>query len=481
MIPKRLLATAALGTLALSLSGPLPAPGQSSRPPNLILIVTDDQGYGDMGVQPRTMEIETPNMDRIANEGIRLTDAYANTPICGPSRAAIMTGEYNQRLGFYDNWESQVGLLPGQKVAPHYLKPLGYRTAIIGKWHLGWQPHNQPPAMGFDYNYGFSAGQHDYFDPDNGHTWEGGSHDINHMWLNGERVDELGYMTDDITDHALKFLEETGDDPYFLYIAYTTPHGPHQVPEDRLAVYAGREDMDTGRKVVRAMYDSLDDNIGRILEYLDETGQAEDTFIIFTGDNGGLAGVCDNHVFRGSKGYLSEGGIRIPFVARWPGRIDPGSVYTEPIIHMDILPTFLAAARAEIPASMTGVNLLPHWSGELEEPPHEALHWRMHPVADNRWATRMGDWKLVQARNVEGLFNLKDDPGEENDLSETHPEIVDRLHRLHQEWHAGNAPSLASGERRRLHFTEVLFRHELRGPSVRSSEVLKRLEREMNP
>lgn len=455
-----------------------PEAPHAAKRPNLIIIMTDDQGYGDLGVQPRLQEIETPNLDRLALEGIRMTDAYSNAPVCSPSRAALLTGRYQQFIGYYDNWESQVGFHADEIILPQYLKEAGYRTGICGKWHMGWFEHNHPLAKGFDDHFGFSGGMHDYFAADIGETWQGGAHDVNFVEHNGERRDSIVYMTRDVTDHALDFIADAGDEPFFLYLPYTTPHTPLQAKEEDLARYAGRDDMDTNRKVVRAMYDSLDRNVGRLLDYLDDTGLAENTMIVFYGDNGGLASGCDNYVFHGSKGYLSEGGIRVPFLARWPAVLPAGTVYTKPTLHIDVMPTMLAAAGVTIPDDASGVNLLPHWLGETATPPHVTLHWQMHHTAMNRWAIREGDWKLVQARNIEGLFNLADDPSESNDLREAHPEVAERLRARHEEWRKSTIPSRVTPETRRMNGWEIRFAHELHTPQMQGHTILRRLERE---
>jgi len=478
----KLMVSGAIATATSGCLGPSASTTSSinKKIPNLILIVTDDQGYGDLGCQPHTLPIATPNIDRIAAEGIRMTDGYANAPICSPSRAAILTGRYAQRFGYYDNWEVQVGFDPDQRIAPRLLKPLGYRCAAIGKWHLGWFPDNHPLKMGFDYHYGFNGGMHDYFEPDSGETWEGGPFDVNWMTLNGERVDTMKYMPDELTDRAIEFMDSSKDQPFFIYLAYTTPHGPHQAKDEDLEKYMNA-DMDPHRKVVRAMYDALDRNVGRVLHYLDANHLTENTLLIYCGDNGGLhreAG-CDNWILRGSKGHLTEGGIRIPFLARWPKQIPAGATYTQPIMHLDILPTLLAAAGA--PASfspeMDGTNLLPHWRGEQAHPPHPSLHWQMHHTVMNRWAIREGDWKLVYALNGDGLFNLKDDVSETTDLREKHPEIVEDLTRKHLAWNSRNQPSRVTDIKRRAHIWELRFQSDMGRSSGESvKKVLKQLQ-----
>lgn len=447
----------------------LPTLLHAAKKPNIILIITDDQGWADIGVaEQRKHPIETPNMDRIAKNGVYFTDAYASAPICSPSRAALLTGRYQQRFGYYDNWESQVGYDEGQKILPMYLKSVGYRTAAIGKWHLGWFKHNHPRAMGFDYHFGFNGGMHDYFVTDNGETWEGGPFDVNFMEENGKILpkDSITYMPKDLTDKTLDFISGTEDQPFFIYLAYTTPHGPHQALVEDLKRYAKDKSIENPhRKVVRAMYDSLDRNIGRILDYLDDNQMSENTLIIFTGDNGGLREVagCDNGPLYGSKGYLSEGGIRTVAAGCWPAKWPKGKVYRQPILNIDFSATMLVAAG--VPESelvdVEGVNLTPYVNGVKKGRPHDTLHWQMHHTDMSRWAVREGDWKLVKARNKEGLYNLKKDIGEENDLSKRHPEIVERLKDKHMNWMKKNKPSRVTNDTRRVHIWELRFRKDM--------------------
>lgn len=273
----------------------------------------------------------------------------------------LLQGRYPANLGYYDNWEAQVGLHPDECIAPHYLKPLGYHCAAIGKWHLGWQEHNQPLKKGYDYHFGFNAGMHDYFEADEGETWEGGPFDVNWVTENGKLIEKIKYMPDELTDRTLKFIDRCQADPFFIYLAYTTPHGPHQAKEEDLARYESDE-IDPHRKVVRAMYDALDRNIGRLLDHLNDKGMLDNTFIVYSGDNGGLraeAG-CHNWKLRGSKGRLTEGGIRVPFLAQWPKVLPKGRVYEQPVINIDIIPTMFAAAEVnrECLPEMDGIEYL---------------------------------------------------------------------------------------------------------------------------
>ncbi len=441
----------------------------SARRPNLLLIVTDDQGWADLGCwKEKTLPIETPNIDRLAREGVRFTDAYATCPVCSPSRAALLTMRYQQRFGYYDNWEAQVGLDAGQVLLPNRLKPLGYRTAAVGKWHLGWFRHNHPLAMGFDSYYGFTGGMHDYFTADEGETWEGGPPDRNFMEENGKRLppDALTYMPDQLTDKAIDFIKQNTEQPFFIYLAYNTPHGPLQAPDSYLKRYANDNTVpDKNRKLMRAMLDALDYNIGRLLDSLESTGLADDTLIIYTSDNGGVAakGVSDHGPLFGSKGHLSEGGIRTCALGRWPGHWPSGVDYSEPVIGIDFSASMLAAAGIQPSGirEVEGTDLTPFLQGQKTGRPHDTLHWQMHHTDMGRWAVREGDWKLVKSLNIEGLFNLREDIGETRDLRKQYPEIAERLYRKHMEWRALNQPSRVNDDTRRVHIWELRFRKDM--------------------
>lgn len=463
------------------LNATTPVLGSSSTPaspPNIILIVTDDQGYGDLGCYPGKVPIETPNIDRLAHEGVLMTDAYAAAPICGPSRAAIMTGIYQQRIGFYGNFQAQIGLPEGTPILPGYLRESGYTNGLVGKWHLGHHEFNHPLVMGFDTFFGFLGGQHDYYEPDWGSSWYWGPFDVSYIEHNGVRVDAVDYLTDEFSQRALDFLRESKDQPFFLYLAYNTPHAPLQANVADLDGYVDRTDIPIGRANLRAMLDSLDRGVGQILDFLDDHDLADNTFIVYYGDNGGLHETentgFDNWILNGSKGMLSEGGIRVPALARWPGVIPAGSVYNEPIHHIDILPTILAAAGMEVPGEVEGANLLPHWRGEADGPPHETLNWANGHESPGQWAIRKGDWKLVRSTNIEGLYNLADDISETTDLSDVHPDIREELWNLHLEWREDNVPSLVTRENSVVGKGELIFfRRESRGPSTDTRNILR--------
>lgn len=455
--------------------------------PNVLWIVVDDQGWADLGFQEkRNLPIETPNLDKLAASGIVLSDAYACAPICSPSRAGMLLGNYPQFHGYYDNWDSQIGLPADAKIAPAYFNKLGYRTAAFGKWHLGWQEHNHPRKLGFDYHYGFTAGQHDYFLTDTGHTWYGGPMSVNSLEFNGERVKEreIPYMTDLLTDETIKFIQSTKNQPFFAYLAYTVVHAPHQAKREHLEHYANKE-MTENRKVVRAMYDSLDENIGKLVQALRKEKKLKNTLIIYTSDNGGLAfrAGADNGPLKGSKGYLSEGGIRVPMIMSWADKLPKGKVYRQPVINIDMLPTSLAAVGA--PQAMIqecgGVNLMPYLLGVKKGMPRESLHWQMGELPRKRWAVRKGKWKLVQARNVAGLYDLEADIAEAKDLSDQYPEKVQELQASHDAWNKMLKPSKVTTETRNVGLAELLFRREWttqvpRGK--RGKEVLSEMKNE---
>jgi arylsulfatase A-like enzyme len=433
--------------------------------PNILLIVSDDQGYGDLGCYPGNKKVSTPNLDRLARQGVRMTDAYSADPVCSPSRASLLTGRYGPKFGYYGNWDSQAGLPVDVRTAPRYLKDLGYRTALIGKWHLGHTPAKHPLNRGFDRFFGILGGQHDYFDPDRGAAWSAGPHHVLFTYDQWERVDKLDYMTSALTREAVDFISRDASKPFFLFLSYTANHAPLQVPDRYLDRYEG-EDISNARKKVRAMIRIMDQGIGRVLETLKKRDMADNTLVLFIGDNGGLGGPSDNWHFRASKGRLSEGGIRVPWIARWPGNLPQGKVYRKPIHHIDVLPTILAATDHSRPDTLDGVNLLPYWRGDKTGMPHETLYWDKTPGSGKRWAIRQGSWKLVnEIDGIKGLFHLSRDPDESNNLSDKYPQVRKRLREKHQSWQETNRPRVVNQRTRAVNQWELRYRREMRGPS----------------
>ena len=453
--------------------------GAQGRRPNIVMIVADDMGYADIGVHG-SKDIPTPNIDALAKAGIRFSDAYVTGPHCSPTRAGLLTGRYQQRFGHEVNMGAgagpNAGLSPGETTMADRLKAAGYRTALFGKWHLGSAERLHPLARGFDEFYGFLGGEHSYL--------EAAPNGVNPL-LEGRRpVEATGYLTDVLTDRAVAFIKREKSRPFFLYLAYNAVHTPMQAPDKYLSRFKGIADEQ--RRTYAAMLSAMDDGIGRTVEALRGEGLEEDTLVFFFSDNGGptMPGTTingsSNAPLRGSKRQTWEGGVRVPFIVRWKGRLAEGKVDARPVIQLDILPTALAAAgvAARPEWKLDGVNLLPYLTGKDRRPPHQALYWRLF----GHMAIRKGPWKLV--KTMEGplllsdttrpdlsgaqLFNLADDIGERKDLAAAHPEKVKELARDWLRWNQElPAPAWGPGQGPRGRGNAA------RVPGVRGLEVAK--------
>jgi arylsulfatase A-like enzyme len=432
-------ATAAwLSVLALS----VPAQAQAQAPqarPNVVLIITDDVGYGDVGVYGAP-DIETPNVDRLAREGVRFTDFYA-APNCTPTRAALITGRYQQRvsleapLGNASTPARDLGLRPTGRSLPQLLKNNGYATALVGKWHLGYKPELQPNAHGFDYFFGFLSGFVDYYQ----HTGGDGVHDL---FENGAPVHVDGYMTDLITDRSLRFIQENARRPFFLEVAYSAAHWPFQVPDkasvapDNARFVQPADDPTSARPEYAAMLERADQGVGRIVELLETLSLTENTLVMFTSDNGG-EWLSRNAPFYHRKNTVWEGGIRVPLVLKWPGRVPSGRVERQVGITMDLTRTILAATNTPVPAEakLEGVDLLPILDGRTPRV-ERTLFWRVTGPGRQQRAVRQGDWKLLIDSGAMLLFDLYEDVGERNDLARARPDIARQLRPLLAAWEA---------------------------------------------
>lgn len=456
MLCRLLTAALPLLTLPWMVARAEPVGSGQPRPPNIVLIVADDQGYGEMHCQGG--DLPTPNLDRLAAGGVRFTSGYVSAPLCSPSRAGFLTGRYQQRFGHEINPVEKmndrpdVGLPLSQKTIADYLRSAGYRTGMCGKWHLGTAEAFHPLNRGFDEFFGFLREGHYYLPAPFDHAPE---HVIAHLrvrepdynrlnpLLRGRQaVDEADYLTTAFAREATAFIERHKAHPFFLYVPFNAPHSPMQAtPQD----YARFPNLaDEHRRVWAGMLASLDDNIGRILAKISDEGLAQDTLIFFLSDNGGPTEelTSRNDPLSGGKGSLLEGGLRIPFLAVWPGHIPAGLVYTRPVISLDVLPTALAAARAPPPADvkLDGVDLLPFLTKQRLDEPHAALYWRLQ----KQLAIRQGDWKLVRANGAKTfrLFNLAADVGEKMDLAEQEPDRVRKLTADLMRWNGELVPPL---------------------------------------
>ena len=308
----------------------------------MVLIVSDDQGYADISCYPHPDEVSTPNIDRIASEGARMTDGYASCPVCAPTRAGLLTGRYQQRFGFYTAADSRAGLPTSETTLAQLLRDAGYATGVFGKWHLGYEPRFRPLERGFGTFYGFLGhGGHDYFDL-------AITDEIRSIYRDRVPISDTGYLTRNITRNAVEFIEANRNRPFFAYVPYNAVHNPIQAPEADIKRFSN---PDPKRNTYLAMLAAMDEGVGEILDALDRLGIADDTLVIFFSDNGGARGTTAvNGSLRDYKHSVYEGGIRVPFLLRWPGRIPAGTVSNEPVISIDAFETILSATRVDAPA-----------------------------------------------------------------------------------------------------------------------------------
>ncbi|TXG38618.1 sulfatase-like hydrolase/transferase [Seonamhaeicola maritimus] len=409
----------------------------SKKKPNIIIVLTDDQGWADVGFNGAT-DIPTDNLDRIAEEGVIFSNGYVSHPYCSPSRAGLLTGRYQARFGhdcnmpYHGENDNSVGTPLSEKMISEALKEQGYKTAAIGKWHVGDHPDLHPNAQGFDHWFGFPGGGMNFWGTPNG--------PLRTIIRNGQEVsqDELSYLTDDFTEEAIDFINQEKDNPFFIYLAYNAPHAPDHATEKYLERTKHIEYG--GRSVFAAMVNAVDDGIGRIDSTLVANGIKDNTIIAFLSDNGGRAEHADNRPNRGHKGMLFEGGIKVPFFISWPDGLKGGQVYNEPVISLDLFPTALEAAGGDSSkeTQLDGVNLLPFVKGGKTTKPHEKLFWRS--VGGFEYAARIGNYKLYKSAYKEKtlLFDLKNDPLERNDIAANHQDIVAELENAYTEWDSKN-------------------------------------------
>jgi arylsulfatase A-like enzyme len=428
----------------------------AAQKPNIVMIVADDLGYADIGVQAVSKDVRTPNIDSIAHDGVRFTAGYVSCPVCSPSRAGFLTGRYQEKFGHEANplpkFDGIFGLPTDQTTIAAELKRNGYATGAFGKWHLGDSPQFRPQKRGFDEFYGFIGGAHSYT-----HAGSG----VNQLRRGDTPIVEKEYLTDAITREAVSFIQHHKSEPFFAYVPFNAVHTPQEAPQKYQDRFSNVKDQQ--RKLMLAMLSAEDDGVGKILSTLRDNHLDENTLVIFFSDNGGptQGNASRNTPFRGYKGQVWEGGIRIPFMMRWTSHIPPAQVIDHPVISLDFFPTALAAAgiaaRAEL--KLDGVNLLPWLTGKQSGIPHDTLYWRFTPA----WAVRDGHYKLLLAlgETKTQLFDLAKDPGETTDLSAEKPEVVHAMQKKFDAWnatlmkprwpgrqegaHQGNAKPLAMG------------------------------------
>ncbi len=465
-----------------------PAASVVENPPNVVLIVADDLGKHDISVYGPSAT-PTPRLAALAAEGATFTSGYVTSPVCSPSRAALLTGRYQQRYGFellvHDRyprnrlewwfarqffsthgWSAldelrvpkasdlqRQGLPPSEITLAELLKKQGYATAVIGKWHLGAGDNALPLKRGFDHQYGFYDAFSLYADADDPsivgargkyfadrYQWwrerSGGSA----IRRDGAVIDEDGYLTARIADETIDWIGAHRDQPFFAYVPFSAPHAPMQAPREYVDRFAHVESHD--QRVYYAMIAALDDAIGDILAALERFGIAENTIVVFVSDNGAASytGVVDNAPLKGGKLTNFEGGINVPFLLRWPRQIAAGTKYASPVSTLDVFMTIARAAGVELLADRKydGVDLLPHINGAVTTAPHDALYWR----AQGHRAIRAGRYKLVSdaATGARALYDLEADPSERQDLASEPPVLVEELERTLRAWEAELVP-----------------------------------------
>jgi arylsulfatase A-like enzyme len=431
----------AAGAAAALAAAPSLARAPRARPPGILFIMADDLGFADLSCYGRR-DYQTPVFDRLATEGLLLTQAYASSPVCSPTRVALITGRYPQRLavGLPEPIRTAqldpVGLAPGDGLLPRILKAAGYRTALVGKWHMGWPPANGPLACGYDRFFGIAAGASDYFSH---REHEADDADRPGLYEGDSLVRRPGYLTELLADRAVEEVRSAAqaDRPLFLSLHFTAPHWPWEGPGDA-AVSAGirnlRHEDGGSLEVYASMVRAMDAAIGRVLAELDRQQLGEDTIVIFTSDNGGER-FSDTWPLRGGKGELLEGGIRVPALVRWPGRIAAGLRSPQVMATIDWLPTLAAAAGAALdPASPPdGENLLPVFTGQAPPRPRR-LFWRF--ARSNQAAVRDGDLKYLRMGGEEHCYNVALDPRERADLKGREPAAFARLKSDFENWNA---------------------------------------------
>lgn len=416
--------------------------------PNIVLIVSDDQGYQDLGCFGGK-EIVTPNLDRLAESGVRLTSFYATWPACTPSRGSILTGRYPQRNGLYDmirndlvNYDYQydevtyalspemtLGLDLREVTIADALKSAGYATGIFGKWDSGRARRFLPLQRGFDRFFGFANTGIDYYT----HQRYG----IESMFRDNSRTEADGYTTDLFRREAVRFINDHQDRPFFLYVPFNAPHSPSnenprlmQVPEETISTFYPGQDPNDRRVRYMACVTHMDQAVGKILKAVEANGLTDRTIVIFCSDNGG-SGAADNGPLHGHKGQMFEGGIRVPAVVKWPGVVPPGSRSDEFLSTLELFPTFVSAAGASPPEDIVldGFDMTPVLRGDGPSERHE-MFWERR--IDR--AARVGHYKWVDSERGSGLFDLSNDLGEKHDLSQDRPEVLNRLKARFSAW-----------------------------------------------
>jgi arylsulfatase A-like enzyme len=397
--------------------------------PNILIIVGDDMGYGDIGVHG-CKDIPTPNIDSIAKNGVRCTNGYVSGPYCSPTRAGLMTGRYQQRFGHEFNpgpppEGENVGLPLTETTLAQRMKDAGYTTGMVGKWHLGSERKFHPMSRGFQEYFGFLGGAHPYF-------LNQGDQPNNPVLRGFESANENEYLTDAFAREATAFIDRHAKENWFLYLTFNAVHTPMNATDKYLARF--KDVSDERRRTYCGMMSAMDDAIGAVMKKLDENRLTDNTLVFFVSDNGGPpVNASSNGPLRGHKAQTWEGGVRVPYLVQWKGTLPAGKVYDQPVIQLDFAPTCLAAAGVEPKEPhFDGVNLLPYLQNKVTAPPHETLYWRF----GQQMAIRHGNYKLVKAvgNDKPELYDLAADIGESKELSQEKPEIYKDLTARYDAW-----------------------------------------------
>lgn len=442
-----------------------PTSANQTAQPNIVVIMADDLGYADLGCYGGK-DIPTPHLDQLASDGARFTSGYVTWPMCGPSRAGFITGKHQSKFGYYQNasapFDPKQGL-PKMETIASLLQQQGYTTGGVGKWHLGTTDEQHPNAMGFDDWFGFLSGGLMYFPLDHP-SYKGRftpiKRPMHHKYLqhtfpvihNRTPVKWKQYLTRELTDAGLRFIEKNQRQPFFLFMSYNAPHLDLEAPKETIAKFP-KEMMSKvpgvkpeARSIYGAMVDEMDRGIGQLLVKIDQLGLTENTIVWFLSDNGGMKRTSDNRPLKGAKGSPYEGGIRVPMIVKWPKKVAAGIVLNEPVTSLDIGATSLAISGGDPHKSgLHGKDIRPYLTQESSEPPHKVLYWHTAKAQSPEGIIREGHDKLIIGKNKVELFNLKDDLGETKNLARKNPKKVAKLKAMWTEWNKDSKPPLWKG------------------------------------
>ncbi|MBK1877709.1 sulfatase family protein [Pelagicoccus mobilis] len=451
--------------------------------PNILVIMCDDLGYGDLGYTG-SKEIRTPNLDRLAANGIECRNGYTTHPYCGPSRSGFITGRYQARFGMEVNltnshFDMYSGVPLTEQTFATRLQKSGYRTGVVGKWHLGASFPFHPNNRGFDYFYGFLSGGHSYFPEDvtttkpllldNGEPhYSANEGSCWPLMRNNNTAEFKDYLTRELSRDAARFVSKSGDEPFLLYLAYNAPHKPLEAPEETIAKYSNIKNKN--RRIYAAMVDEMDQGIGVVLDALKESGKYENTLIFFFSDNGGSGAhnpgnFSTSGPFKGGKGSMHEGGCHVPFIVHWPAGLPEAGKFDGLVSALDVAATSVALGKGDTSGSpLEGVNLIPYLRGEKKGSPHEALFWRMQDGV--AWSVRTVDTKFLLEQKKYGgkvpvLYDMANDPYESTDIADAAPERRATMAKLWNDWNSQNMGNiwLQSGgyQKWRLRMYEELY------------------------